>query len=175
MRFQAVLLPLSAVLLLASPTVCMAQAGPGPEHEKLKEMVGTWDSEMIAPGAPASKGQMTFKMALGGMWLESDFKGDFAGQEFSGKGMDSYDAAQKEYVSVWMDSMTGYATVFRGNYDKSGKVMTMLAEGVGPDGSAVKMKSVSTTEDDDHMTFKMYIIAGGSDVEIMTIKYTRRK
>jgi hypothetical protein len=165
-----------AALLLVSGGSCLAQLpGPGPEHEKLKEMVGTWDCEMIVAGAPPTKGVMTFRTALNGMWLESDFKGSYAGLEFLGRGMDSYDAMQQQYVSVWMDSMTGYPTVFRGNYDKSGKILTMHAEGPGPTGETVKMKSVSVNEDDDHMTFKMFMLDGDQEVESMTIKYTRRK
>jgi hypothetical protein len=175
MKIQSTLACIAALVVSASTSLCHAQFAPGPEHAKLKPMVGVWDAEMSAAGAEPSKGMVTYKMALGGMWLESDFKGEFAGQEFSGKGMDSYDAMSKQYVSVWMDSMTGYATVFKGNYDDAGKVLTMHAESVGPDGAPVKMKSVSTEVDADHMTFRMYMVAGGDDVEIMTIKYSRRK
>jgi len=177
MTLKTTICGLAAIAFLSAPAICAAQQlpGPGPEHEKLKEMVGTWDAEMIAEGAPPSKGTMTFRMALGGMWLESDFKGDFAGQKFTGRGLDSYDAIHNEYTSVWVDSMTGYPTVFRGNYDDSGKVLTMHAESVDPTGQPLKMKSVSTTIDADHMNFKMYMVAGGEDVEIMTMKYTRKK
>ncbi len=177
MTFQTAFRSLATVLLLTGSATCLAQdiPGPGPEHEKLAELVGNWKAEMTAAGAPSSTGTSTFRMILGGMWLESDFEGDFAGQKFSGRGLDSYDAGKQEYVSVWVDSMTGYPTVFRGNYDKTGKILTMTGESMDPAGNSVKMKSVSTTVDNDHMNYKMYMVVGDTESEMVSIKYTRQK
>lgn len=173
---------LSSVFLFAAAisltgSICNAQQPqvPGKEHEKLKEMEGTWDYVMTAEGAPESKGVSVMKMVLGGMWLETHFEGEFAGQKFTGRGLDSFDAASGKYKSVWCDSTSGSPTVFTGTYDEAGKVLTMTGESMGPDGSPMKMKSVSTTVDADHLDFRMMIVAGDQDVEIMTVKYTRRK
>src|SRR5262245_7974726 len=60
-------------------------ATPGPEHAKLKAMVGTWDatSKMwMKPGAPPTeaKGTATYKMALGDRYLEETYTGNMMGQ-----------------------------------------------------------------------------------------------
>src|SRR5262245_49061633 len=70
---------------------------PGPEHKKLKELEGTWDAT-IKMGDQESKGTMVWKSDLGGLWLYSEFQGEFAGMKFTGKGFDSYDPIKKKYV-----------------------------------------------------------------------------
>src|SRR5438132_4516491 len=97
---------------------------PGPELEKIKALEGTWDVT-VKVADMESKGTATYKMGVGGMWLVGDFEGDFGGQKFQGKGLDSYDAAKKKYVSVWVDSMGSSPMVMEGTYDKDGKVLTM--------------------------------------------------
>ena len=94
------------------------------------------------------------------------------GLKFQGKGFDGYDAAKKQYVSVWVDSMSGTPMVMSGK--KEGKVTTMTGDGAGPAGDA-KYKGISTEESSDKMTFQLFTTADGKDTEMMTIKYTRRK
>ena len=72
---------------------------PGPEHELLKKHVGTWDLTMKF-GGMETKGTVTYKMELGGLWLASTLQSEFAGMKFEGRGMDSYDAGRKKYVGV---------------------------------------------------------------------------
>src|SRR5262245_42488029 len=78
---------------------------PGPEHEALKKHEGTWDLTMKF-GGMESKGTVTYKMDLGGLWLTSSLESEFGGMKFQGHGMDSYDAAKKKYVGVWFDNMS---------------------------------------------------------------------
>jgi len=78
---------------------------PGPEHEHLKKLEGTWNAK-IKMGDTESPATATYKMVCGGMWLMSDFQGQFGDQKFSGQGLDGYDPEKKKYVSVWVDSMS---------------------------------------------------------------------
>jgi hypothetical protein len=60
-----------AVVAFAAP-VAPAQEGPkpGPEHEMLKKLEGTWDlDDEVRPGGRVSKGTVVYKMELGGLWL----------------------------------------------------------------------------------------------------------
>src|SRR5687767_10313615 len=101
----AAALVLLAGLTLAGFTRLAAQEGvkPGPEHEHLKTMEGTWEATIQSKEGDA-KGTLTSKMGLGGLWLLDHFKGEFGGMSFEGRGGTSYDPAKKKYVSVWIDS-----------------------------------------------------------------------
>jgi Protein of unknown function (DUF1579) len=164
--------------------VCLADVGvsfaqdfpkPGPEHEKLKELVGNWDAVMDMAGQK-SKATATYKSVCGGMWLASDFQGDFGGLKFEGRGLGGYDSQRKKYVGVWVDSLTGSPLSFEGDYDPKTKLMTMTGESLGPDGKPQKFKSTTETKDKDHFTFKMYMIQpDGTDQLAFTIEYTRHK
>ena len=161
------------VAAIASPAA-RAQEGPkpGPEHEYLKKHVGTWDTTMKFAGME-SRGVATYKMDLGGLWLVSALESEFAGQKFSGRGMDSYDAAKKKYVGVWVDSMGTSPLLMEGTFDKEKKALTMVGESAGPDGKPMKFKAVSQWKDDDTVHFAMYM-ADATD-PAFTIVYKRRK
>ena len=70
---------------------------PGPEHEHLKKLEGTWNAK-IKMGDTESPATATYKMECGGLWLTSDFCGEFDGQKFQGRGVDGYDPEKKKYV-----------------------------------------------------------------------------
>ncbi len=164
---------LSAVVCLFAGTLSYGQEfpKPGPEHKKLQEMVGTWDTVMDINGQK-SKGTATYKSICGGMFLASDFDGEFFGQKFEGHGIDGYDLNKKEYVSVWVDSMTSTPMQMRGNYQDN--VLTMTGESPGPDGNMMKVKTTTTAKDKDHLTFKFFM-AENPDQPVFTIEYSRKK
>jgi hypothetical protein len=145
---------------------------PGPEHAVFKKMIGNWDTTMKMAGAE-SKGAATYKMAIGGLWLESTFEGDVGGAKFTGRGFDSYDANKKKYVSVWMDSMSTTPMFMEGGFDKDKKSMTMIGEGPGMDGKATKFRSVTSMPDDNTIHFDMFM--GDTKEPAFTIIYKRRK
>lgn len=146
---------------------------PGPEHAKLEQLVGTWDC-VANDGQNDSKGTIVYKMELGGLWLGSDF--NLGEGEFRGKGLDTYDALKKKYISVWCDSMSTTPLVFEGEYDQAGKVLTMVAEGRLPTGDKAKFTSVTTHIDKDTHYFSLKMAGDdGKDMQLIKIKYTRRK
>lgn len=166
---------LSVTLMLVANVSAQESPKPGPEHQKLKELEGTWDAVMKF-GDTESKGTVVYKMEVGGLWLTSDFQGEFAGEKFSGKGLDSYDAAKKKYVSVWVDSMITSPLVTEGTYDKDGKVLTMTGEGPGPDGKPMKFKMTTEHKDKNSMLFTMFGPGpDGKEAAMFSITYKRRK
>jgi hypothetical protein len=147
---------------------------PGPEHEFMKSHEGTWESEVA--GADGSKGTMTYKMGVGGLWLLSDYKGSFDGAPFEGRGMDTYDAATKQFVSVWVDSMSTTVLIFKGTLNKEKTQMVQEGEMPGPDGNMMKVKTVTDYKGKDDMTFSMMTPGpDGKDVAMLTINYKRKK
>lgn len=178
MRSLICWLVLGVVAGLVLPGAASAQftpAKPGPEHEKLKAMEGTWDATMkMSTGE--SKGTMTWKMGLGGLWLMSSFEAEFGGQKFQGHGLDTYDPGKKKYIGVWTDSMSTLPMVSEGTFDKDGKVLTMTADYPGPDGKPVKHTMKSEMKDKDTIVFTMSMPGpDGKDFTVMTITYKRKK
>lgn len=162
--------------LLASPGL-LAQGfpTPGPEHEHLKKLEGEWIATIKSEGEE-SKGTMSVKLECGGLWAVTDFRSEFMGQKFQGRGFDGYDPAKKKYVSVWVDSMITKPLFLEGTMDATGKMLTMKGEGVGPDGKPAKFQSENKFTDKDHQTFTMSLIGDdGNATPMMTIEYARKK
>jgi hypothetical protein len=164
----------AAALALSSPLRAQLPQ-PGPEHEHFKQLVGTWDATVKTGFGPGeSKGTMVYKLDVGGLWLVGNFKGDFGGMPFQGKGLDTYDPVSKKYVGVWIDSMSTMPMTMTGELDKNTGTMTMTGEGRGMDGKMQKMKSVTKMEDKDNITFTMYGPGpDGKEAMMITIHYKR--
>jgi len=148
---------------------------PGPEHEHLKQLEGVWDATVHSKDGD-SKGTMTSKMALGGLWLLDHFQGDLGGgMKFEGRGGTSYDAAKKKYVSVWIDSMITSPLISEGSYDSVKKTMTMVGNMQTPDGKTMKMTMTTRRLDADNMVFTITSPGpDGKDMEMMKISYKRQ-
>ena len=152
---------------------------PGPEHEVLKQDVGTWDAtvEMAEPGkAPTvSKGVETVSL-VGGLWSVSDFKSQMMGQPFEGRGTTGYDPNKKKYVSSWIDSMSTGFTLGEATYDPKTKTMAGWMEGPDMSGKTVKMRETTEWKDADTKIFTMFMTGpDGKEVPTMKITYKRRK
>jgi hypothetical protein len=158
--------------VLVVPVRGQQPAQPGPEHEVLKKLEGTWDTTMKFMGQEF-KGTVEYKMDLGGLWLLSKVESDLGGQKFHARGADTYDAGKKKYIGVWIDSMTTAPMVMEGTYDKDKKTLTLVGEGPGPDGKPVKHTGVSEMKDEDTILFKMF--AGDAKEPMFTIDYKRKK
>jgi len=164
-----------ATVLTPNALVGQDLPAPGPEHEALKRLEGEWIAT-VRMGDQETPGTMTLKMECGGLWLVSDFRSEFGGQKFQGRGMDGYDPVKKKYVSVWVDSMSTRPILFEGDFDKQKKTMTMTGEGPGPDGKPAKYRNTTHTPDDNHQTFIMYVTGtDGKETKMMTIEYVRKK
>lgn len=148
---------------------------PGPEHERLKELVGEWDAVMEM-GGQKSKATAVYRPICGGMWIESDFEGNLGGMKFQGRGLSGYDLRKKRYVGVWVQSVESAPMVFEGDYDAEKKLMVMTGTSFSPEGEPQKFKTTTHTKDKDHFTFKMFMVQpdGGEELAF-TIEYTRRK
>lgn len=156
-------------------------AKPGPEHEVLKDDVGVWEAEVktFMPGSDepmVSKGQETNRL-LGGLWLVSDFRGEFGGQAFRGHGINGYDTQKKKYVGTWIDSMTSQMMIMEGTYDASKKTLTTAGEMYDPSTQQnCKVKNVATTNPDGTRTMAMFMESaayGDKPFKMMEITYKK--
>lgn len=179
MRFHNHVL-LTSFLLVSFLCCSLAKAQevkPTPEHDKLKAMAGKWKFVLKMPDGTESPGTNEAKMECGGLWLITDFKTTFGGAPFQGRGMDGYDPDTKKYVGVWVDSFSTAPMTFEGNYDSTGKVLTMTSNALGPDRKPAKWRSISKFASPDEYTFEMLVTMSGSDKEssMMVVHYKRDK
>jgi hypothetical protein len=138
----------------------------------LKKREGTWSTTMKA-GGEEFKGTVTYRMELGGLWLVGSLESELGGQKFFGKSLDTYDAGKKKYVGVWFDSMSTTPMTMEGSYDKEKRMMTMVGDGMGPDGKPARWKSVSKMPDDNTVDMSMYV--GDAKEPMFTVIYKRKK
>ena len=154
----------------------------GPEHEKFKDMVGTWDTVTkmwMGPGEPeVAKGTAVFRLILDGRYVEQKYKCMMMGEPYEGLGLEGYDRFKKKYVSIWMDSDSTGIFMIEGTTDETGKVTTYTGKMDDPmTGQKDKaVKSIAREIDQDHVIFEMYEeMPGVGEFKTMEITYTRRK
>lgn len=173
---------LVSFLFAGSPTFVHAdddaEKSPRP-HDQLKRLVGNWTTEMTSffpdPSNPqVSKGKASFKMILGGNFLQQRFFGEFDGQKYEGIGISGYDTAKNKFVGTWKDSMNTGIMHVEGSYDAKSHTLTELGEMSSPNG---KMKTKNTTQyiDNNNFVFTMYMVTPDGEQKLFSIKYTRTK
>lgn len=153
----------------------------GPQHENFKKRVGTWDVESrtwMGPGAEpvVSKATAEFRLKWGGRFVEQRYKCE--APAFEGFAIEGYDNVKKQYVSMWIDSLSTGIFVSYGTPDETGKEVTYIGKMDDPM-TGVKdkvIKMVGREVSDDEAVFVMYDKApDGTEYKHMEMKYTRRK
>jgi hypothetical protein len=170
-KFLALIVPvglLATAPLLAQPEMKMPK--PGPEHEFLKQGVGTWDATAKAHGKE-SKAELHCKMAVGDLWFLEHY--DATREKFEGYGATTYDATKKKFVNVWIDSMATAPMISEGTYDKEKKVLTLHGNMAMPEGN-VKATVTITYKDSNTKVLSLRGDMKGKDVEFVEITYKRR-
>lgn len=153
----------------------------GKNHEVFKQMEGEWtcvvklfgpDGAEVAGGT----GAMTNKLVMGGRFITSDYDGRMQGRFFRGMGTIGYSNTDKRYEGTWIDSM-GTGTMFTtGSMDPTGKVLTMTGDMLDVEtGKPAKMKEVTTLLTKDSYKSEFFMVAGGKDLKVMEISYTKGK
>ena len=146
---------------------------PGPEHAFLKEGEGVWDATAKARGKE-SKGTLSYKGALNGLWLLEQYQGEVEGVAFEGRGATSYDPGKKKFVNVWIDSMVTSPMVSEGTYDKEKKTMTLFGNMPLPDGKSMKSSITIIYKDADTKVLSLKGNMDGKEFEMVEITYKRR-
>lgn len=162
------------------PSIARGQAGSDAQHEVLKMDVGVWQAQtklFAGPGEPEMSEGVERNRMIGDSWLVSNFKGEFAGMDFTGHGTTGFDAKTKKYVTHWVDSMSAYRSIMTGTYDNDSKTMTFVGNAHDPDGNPVKSKNVIVYKDDGSRVLTMYSQMPGSEelTKTMEIVYTKKK
>ncbi|MCA8951462.1 MAG: DUF1579 family protein [Planctomycetes bacterium] len=165
----------------ASAAIAKAGDAAGEGSDELApfaQSVGEWRAEMTMPmpGQDTVKENATEHVVpiCGGKWFWSDFNGSMMGAPFEGHALSGYDAASKQYVSFWIDSMSPTCMKTTGSYDADKKQMTLTGASRDEQGRPIKVREVSTQSNADtrelHMTF-----TGPEGAQEMNISYRRAK
>lgn len=104
---------------------------PEPEHAWLAELAGEWETNaeaVMEPGKEPIKcnGEESARM-IGNFWIQSEIKNPTFGM--TGIMTLGYDPAKKKFIGTWIDSMTNHMWKYEGTLDKTGKILTLEAEG----------------------------------------------
>lgn len=157
-------------------------AAPGPEHELLKQFVGTFRAEVkiwMGPGEPmVQTGTMINTMDLGDRFLRQEYKGDpVEGPnpflQFVGRGYWGYNKATQQYEGFWIDTASTIMQTEFGTVDEAGKTWTMVGEMVHQPGQTVEKRTVISIADDDHHSMETYFQMGEGESKGMEIQYVR--
>jgi hypothetical protein len=156
----------------------MKLATPGPMHKKLEPFVGKWKAVVkmfTGPGEPeVSEGTSTSEWVLGGRYVRETFLGTFEGMPFEGRGLTGYDNVSKEFVGVWVDTMSTGLLTSTGQLDPSGKVFNWQSTFHNPmPGMPNTMRSVVEIVNEKTHKFTTYVTMDGKEVKQMEITYTR--
>jgi hypothetical protein len=148
---------------------------PGPVHQSFAKMCGNWKADVtsyMGGQEMKSEGTAVYEMVLDGRYLKSTFKSTMMGMPMEGMGLDGYDNATKEFLSVWIDNMGTGILYMKGKME--GNAVTYTGTMVDPmTGGETKYKTVMTMINDNKNTFDMYSVVDGKDVKQMSITYTR--
>lgn len=153
-------------------------AAPGPAHAEFAKLAGTWEDSYVVnmPGMPPmdTKGTRTIKSLLGGRYILEEMEFNMMGMAMQGMSIMGYDNLKKEYVSIWMDSMSTWPIFSRGTKNQSGEVETkgtmVDAAGERPFRMVWRQKGPNEVEAEMYDT-----IPPQGEIKVMTIKSTRKR
>jgi hypothetical protein len=159
---------------------------PGKEiQEMAKAEEGVWDATMrvymAGPNAEPTtyKGVETVEAVSDGLWLRSNYEGDFlGGKKFKGHGIFGYDPLKKKYVGVWVDNMQTSLGTLEGEFDAKTKTSNMKFETTEPGtGQPIKQQHKTEYKADGHKVFTISMqIPGAGDqyLKMLEIESKRR-
>lgn len=154
----------------------------GPEHERLKGMVGRWKGAATfwMPDGKTMQSSNTVerKVAMGGRYLVEQYRGQFMGKPFEGAGWMGYDNLKKKWVGAWIDSGGTGIMYSEGTLDEAGKVLTMVSENmIDPmTNKPTRSRNVTRYESPDREVMEMWGPGpDGKDMKMFEIVLTRVK
>jgi hypothetical protein len=172
----------TAVMILAGSSVAWvddkqdfaSRGKPGPEHERLRALVGKWD---LTYEGSAGKGTAEFKSIMGGRFVTEEVKLPFGSATFEWLGIYGYDPHKKKYTAVWVDNMDTSTEIGEGEADDAGKVLTFKGEHIDPrTGKPAKFTWRISREGDSKLTIEMFEPdPAGKDRKVFTVRGEKAK
>jgi hypothetical protein len=155
-------------------------ATPGPPHQLLASLAGSWTTRTRAwmgPDEPPMEGigACEQKMILGGRYLRQEYTGEMMGEPFTGINLIGYDNHTGKYVSTWIDSMSTGIYCFEGTADAGGKNITQECCYDDPVRGPMSWRSVTRIVDDRTLEYEMFLTPEGGKEERASVMTVTRK
>ena len=174
-------LAIVSISIIASLAGVALAAAPqnGPEHARLKAMVGTWDVSLTfwtKPGGPplSSTGTSTIRSLLGGLFIEETIEGTLAGAPFTTMAWTGFNTSTKQYEATRIASTNTIRIAETGVYDEKTGQFELKADYPFA-GDTWHQRTVIQQTSADAMVATSYLSFGSiAEWKGVEIKYTRR-
>ena len=160
----------------------MKAAAPGENHKLLAAFSGNWTFVNRMWTDPSAKptesaGSASFRMLLGGRYLQGEHWGTMMGMPFEGMSLNGYDNTARRFQLAWIDNMGTTTMYMAGTYDPAAKAYTYAAEmdDVTKPGTRVKVREVIRWTTPDQYVMEWYENRAGKETKTMEITYARKK
>ncbi|MGB2987304.1 MAG: DUF1579 family protein [Phycisphaerae bacterium] len=156
-------------------------AMPGEHHKLLRKMAGHWNMKVkyrMNAEAPVveSEGTCKRKWILGNRFLLEEFDGGSLALPFQGLAIYGYDAFEKKYTSVWVDTMSTAITTNLGTCQESCELIAFVGRHGDPwTGTKRPSRGITRFMDDNKHALELYEPGSdGKEFNILEIIYTRK-
>jgi hypothetical protein len=162
----------------------VATCKPGPAHERLKELLGTYDTVtrlQMGPNMPPMelKGSGEFSWLAEGKWLQFRWSGMMMNMKpGSILWVLGYDNFKERYVTTMVDSMQTCMSSASGHFDQAGDNLILwgtIDEPMTPEQDK-EVKYVYRGFGKDKFSFEVHdMMIGESNTKVVDIEFTRKK
>jgi hypothetical protein len=151
---------------------------PGPAHERLKELIGSYETTMRMGMGGDSKGSAEITWLAEGRWLQIRWTGAMMGQKTTGTTILGYDNFKERFVSVSVDTFQTCMNTASGLFDQKGDHLTLWGT-IDEPGTPEQDKQVKYVYRDygtDRFTFEVHdMMIGETNTKVMEIVFSRKK
>lgn len=162
----------------------MQTCKPSAAHERLKELLGNYDTVMrlqMDPSKPPMelKGSGEFSWLAEGKWIQLKWTGTMmSGKPGSVLWVLGYDNFKERYVTTMVDSMQTTMNTASGHFDKSGDNLILWGtiDEPGTPEQDKEVKYVYRGFGKDKFMFEVHdMMIGEENTKVVEIEYTRKK
>jgi hypothetical protein len=137
--------------------------------------VGEWETSTSVLGLPKEKGTATFKMILGGRFLDGISTGTIAGVPYVSRTTIGFDNFKKLFCSTFIDDLGTSMRFAEGSLDESGTILSLTGtidhwmKGENDKPCLYRFKSI----DASHFSFEFFDLTKEINTPVIETTFTR--